>query len=810
MKVSLIWRFYKRHLWDVRLLLFALALALSIGSVLTITLVADRMHQALTYTGQSFLGADRILSDGQPINPDWIKQAQAFGLETQTVVTFVTVLFANDHFELASIRAVPDTYPFYGQLVLTPQRAIQPGEIWLSEQLQKLLNVEIGDWLEMGEARLQVAGLVLQAPEQRLTPNLLAPRAFVHTQSAEKANVIVPGSRVRHRLLLKGNETQIANFSAWVKPRLLPGQRLYGGQDGGTLVSNTLKQAERFFRLSALIGVLLGCLGMSIALYQYTCYQHQQVALLKTLGASRRDISIITGCLILGTIFIGTLSGLCLGWIGHHVLISFLVDMLPAQLPPPSWMPVFLAGCIALLMSLLIAFIPFIKLLKIPVMRVLREDIDTHLSIAWMIPLVMVGNLVLIWLFTNDLQMAFALLTGCLVAVVVLAFAAGLFLLLINKLPQKGSIGLGIRSLNRNLSTTLGQSALVAFALMLVASLWTLQTALLSDLKAQIPKDAPNRFIVNVPMGEQAKIAQFLQERQIGVTQFYPVVRGRLIAINDSPVSQHRDDQGREGVYRELNFTWQDKLPAHNQLVAGQWGNDPKTVSVESGFANRLGIKLGDTLKIRIGTEHFQVTVANLRAVNWQDFRPNFYLIFHPQQMQSFAHSWLAGIRIEQTQQQDELDLIRTFPTSVLIDIENILDRVEMLASQLSRMIALMIGFVMLLSLIVLIIQAQATLIQRYRELVLMRTFGASARFLKQRLITEFTGLGLIAGLSAACATQSMSAYLYHFWLNKPAPFFTVLWLCLPLLGIVVVYSATWPVIRQLLRATLQTRLKQL
>lgn len=809
MTTALVWRFYRRHFWDPRLCLFACALAFSLASVLMVTLLADRLNQAVQYSGRGFLGADRILSDNRALDPSWQEQAEKIGLETQAVVSFITVLFAGETFELSSIRAVPPTYPFYGELVLEPQQSIQPDDIWLSEQLMRLLDVKIGDTLEMGEAQLQVAGIVRQAPEQRLTPSLFAPRAFVHADAVEKAKVIVPGSRVTYRLLLKGTKAKIDEFSAWIKPRLKSGQRFYGGDDGGTVIANSLIRTERFFRLSALIAVLLGCLGMSIALYQYTVYQNQQVALLKTLGASYRTISLLIGCLIFGTIFLGIMIGLGLGWAGHDLVVLFLGDALPRMLPEPSFKPVLLAGCMGLLMALLIAIIPFLRLLGVPVMRVLREDLDAHLSLKWMVVLVVLGNLGLVILFTGDAFMTLALCAGCFAVLVVLALFGSLFLALLRRFPQRGSIGFGLRALRRNWGASLSQSAIVAFALMLVASLWTLKEELLSDLKAQIPPDAPNRFIVNIPMDEKPAIADFLQENKMVVSDFYPVVRGRLVGINHTPVRQNTQEEGREGANRELNLTWKTNLPERNTITRGQWNPNHDSVSIEEGFAERLKINLGDVLTMRIGTEEFDVTVTSFREVNWQDFQPNFYLIFTPERMAHIAHSWLTGLRIEKQQRAQELTLMRQFPSAVVIDVETILDRVEHLATQLSRMLGLMMAMVMVLSLIVLAIQAQAAVLERYRELLLMRTFGASAVFLRLRLASEFSGLGLIAGLSAAAATQAMSACLYYFWLDKTAPFFMSVWVVLPLLGMSIVSVVTWPTLTHLVKATLSARLKQ-
>lgn len=788
---------------------FVLALALSVACVLSVALVADRLDAGLKASGRDFIGADRALRSATPAPAAWLEQAAKTGLAVQTTVSFNSMLFHGDALQLASIRAVPEDFPFYGKLELSPQRAPAPGEIWLSARVMQLLAAKPGDALEVGNTVLKVAGVLGQEPDQGFSPFLLAPRALIHSTDVEATGALLPGSRQQWRYLFKGSREQVADYERWLKPRLKAGQKLIKPDDQGSQVGRSLANAERFFRLASLAGVLLGALAMGIAVRHFAERQTNMVALLKTLGASRRSLWQLMGTLLLSLTLVGALLGLVAGSAMQWLTLHLLGNLLPADLPPPSWRPFALGLAVAFFITLLLAFVPFLRLLKVPPLRVLRRELEAGIPPWLALPVALLGLFGLVWGFTADATLALGLIGGMGLLMGLLALIASLLLRLGRRVQGPHALRLAISHLSRERGSGLFQLAGFALALMLFGLLWAARVDLLGEFSARLPADAPNRFLVNVADGEREGILADLRQAGAVTSDFYPMVRGRLVSIASEAV-RDTDEDGREGVNRELNFTTTATLPPDNTLTAGRWLDGPGQVSVDKDLAKRLDIALGDTLGFTIEGRSFKAQVTSLRAIKWDNMRPNFYMIFSPDVLAPFSQTWLGSYRLPEQGRVAEVELIRRHPTVSLIDVDDLIVRLTAVSDQVSRALGLMLGLVTVAALLVLLTQTQASMAHRRRELLLMRTLGAGSELLRKMLRWELVASGLLAGLCAAMVVELCSLGLQWWWFEGQWQFHWAIWIGLPLLGAVLVTLAGQGMQRQLLAGTLSDRLRGL
>jgi putative ABC transport system permease protein len=786
---------------------FVLALALSVACVLSVALVADRLDAGLKASGRDFIGADRALRSATPAPAAWLKQAEKAGLSVQTTVSFNSMLFHGDALQLASIRAVPSDFPFYGKLELSPQRAPAPGEIWLSARVMQLLEAKIGDELEVGNTLLKVAGELGQEPDQGFSPFLLAPRALIHSADIEATGALLPGSRQQWRYLFKGAREDVASYERWLRPKLKAGQKLVKPDDQGSQVGRSLANAERFFRLASLAGVLLGALAMGIAVRHFAERQTNMVALLKTLGASRRTLWQLMGTLLfsltLAGAFIGLVAGSAMQWLTLHLL----GNLLPADLPPPSWRPFALGLAVAFFITLLLAFVPFLRLLKVPPLRVLRRELEAGIPPWLALPVALLGLFGLVWGFTADVTLALGLIGGMGLLMGLLALIASLLLRFGRRVKGPHALRLAISHLSRERGSGLFQLAGFALALMLFGLLWAVRVDLLDEFSARLPADAPNRFLVNIADHEREGILADLHGAGALTSDFYPMVRGRLVSIASEAV-RDSDEDGREGVNRELNFTTTTGLPPDNTLTAGRWLDGPGQVSVDKDLAKRLDIALGDTLGFTIEGRSFKAQVTSLRAIKWDNMRPNFYMIFSPDVLAPFSQTWLGSYRLPEQGRVAEVELIRRHPTVSLIDVDDLIVRLTAVSEQVSRALGLML--VTVAALLVLLTQTQASMAHRRRELLLMRTLGASSDLLKKMLRWELVASGLLAGLCAAMVVELCSFGLQWWWFEGQWQFHWAIWAGLPLLGALLVTLAGQGMQRQLLAGTLSDRLRGL
>ncbi|MBO2902977.1 FtsX-like permease family protein [Aeromonas dhakensis] len=802
-------RLLRREGFNGELRWFVLALALSVACVLSVALVADRLDAGLKASGRDFIGADRALRSATPAPAGWLEQAAQTGLAVQTTVSFNSMLFHGDALQLASIRAVPEDFPFYGKLELSPLRAPAPGEIWLSARVMQLLAAKPGDELEVGNTVLKVAGVLGQEPDQGFSPFLLAPRALIHSADVEATGALLPGSRQQWRYLFKGTREQVAEYERWLKPRLKAGQKLIKPDDQGSQVGRSLANAERFFRLASLAGVLLGALAMGIAVRHFAERQTNMVALLKTLGASRRTLWQLMGTLLLSLTLAGALLGLVAGSAMQWLTLHLLGNLLPADLPPPSWRPFALGLAVAFFITLLLAFVPFLRLLKVPPLRVLRRELEAGIPPWLALPVALLGLFGLVWGFTADATLALGLIGGMGLLMGLLAVIASLLLRLGRRVQGPHALRLAINHLSRERGSGLFQLAGFALALMLFGLLWAARVDLLGEFSARLPADAPNRFLVNVADGEREGILADLRQAGAVTSDFYPMVRGRLVSIASEAV-RDTDEDGREGVNRELNFTTTATLPPDNTLTAGRWLDGPGQVSVDKDLAKRLDIALGDTLGFTIEGRSFKAKVTSLRAIKWDNMRPNFYMIFSPDVLAPFSQTWLGSYRLPEQGRVAEVELIRRHPTVSLIDVDDLIVRLTAVSDQVSRALGLMLGLVTVAALLVLLTQTQASMAHRRRELLLMRTLGAGSELLRKMLRWELVASGLLAGLCAAMVVELCSLGLQWWWFEGQWQFHWAIWAGLPLLGAVLVTLAGQGMQRQLLAGTLSDRLRGL
>ena len=787
LSLGLVWR----EIGSGPLRLFLLALALSVASILSVTLVADRLNQALSVSGRDYIGADRVLTSTRALDDAWLVQANAAGLQVSRTQSFQSVLFAGDELQLASVRAVDTAFPFYGELVLAPPltqpQTITPGHIWLSARLLSLLKLQLGDAVELGNLQLKVAGELVSEPDQGFSPGLLAPRALIHLDDVPATGIEMAGSRVSYRYLLQGATEPLARFEAWLKPQLQAGQKWLGPDSADTPVASSLQRAEQFFRLASLMGVLLGILAMAIALGYFSRREQDRIALLKTLGASRRTLLVWLAKLLLSLLILGSALGGLVGYGLHKIILLSLGKALSVPLPPPSWQPFALALGLGMLTTLMLSVVPMLRLLKVPPLRVLRNEAQARIPAWWSGSILLSGTFVLSWLFAGDLALAGGLLLGLLTLILILGGICGLMLLLAKRSGGSIAFRLALSRLNRARLTTLLQFGGVALALFLGCLLWVVRGELVDGFLAKLPDDAPNRFVLNIADTELKPLQNMLDGAHLNRSVFYPIVRGRLTAINDQPtvsdVDSAPDGKGDGGVGRELNLTYASQLPEGNHILSGEWTQTADSVSVESGLAERLQLKLGDRVLLDLAGEQVSAQVKNIREVDWDSMKPNFYLIFSPDVLESYSATWLASFYLPIEQKALEIELIRAFPTVTIIDVAALLQQLRQVLAQVSQALLVIMGLVLVASILVLLAQLETTLDSRRRELVLLRTLGASERLMQASLRWEWLAAGIAAGVAAALGVELCVAILLPQWLGLPWQPHPVLWLALPVLG---------------------------
>ncbi|WP_286932841.1 putative ABC transporter permease subunit YbbP [Leclercia sp. UBA5958] len=777
-------RWFWREWRSPSLLIVWMALSLAVACVLALGSVSDRMEKGLSQQSREFMAGDRALRSSREVPQAWLDEARRQGLKVSEQLSFQTMTFAADTPQLASVKAVDDRYPMYGELQTQPP-GMKPaaGTVLLAPRLMALLNLKAGDSIDVGDATLRIAGEVVQEPDSGFNPFQMAPRLLMNTADVEKTGAVQPGSRVTWRYKFAGTPAQLESYEKWLLPQLKPEHRWYGlEQDEGAL-GKSLERSQQFLLLSALLTLLLAVAAVAVAMSHYCRSRYDLVAILKTLGAGRAQLrKLIVGQWLM-VLALSALTGGVMGLLFEKVLMVLLKPVLPAALPPASLWPWLWAMGAMGVISLLVGLRPYRLLLATQPLRVLRRD-----AVARVWPLkiylpVMTAVVValLAWLMGGSMLL-WAVLAGAVVLALLCGLLGWMLLSVLKGLTVKSlPVRLAINRLLRQPWSTLSQLSAFSLSFMLLALLLVLRGDLLDRWQQQLPPESPNYFLINIAPEQITPLKAFLSEHQIVPDSFYPIVRARLTQIDGKATEGNQD----EALNRELNLTWQEKRPDHNPITAGSWPPGAGEVSMEEGLAKRLNVKLGDTVTFTGDTQDFSAKVTSLRKVDWESLRPNFFFIFPPGALDGQPQSWLTSFRWENGNGM-LTQLNREFPTISLLDIGAILKQVGQVLEQVSRALEVMVVLVTICGLLLLLAQVQVGMRQRHQELVVYRTLGAGKSLLRTTLWCEFALLGMVSGLVAAIGAETALALLQTRVFDFPWEPDWRLWITLPICGAVL------------------------
>lgn len=748
-----------------------LSVLIAVSSVATISLFSEHLQHTLLSSANTFLAADRQLNSrsSAPIPTEWIARAQSKGLHTSLVAEFSTMVASDSGYHLVAVKSVDDYYPLRGELdwqadLDSPRQSLDHGpargEVWLNPRLMRMLQVSLADEVEIGVATFKVTGLLLREPDARMNLSALAPRLMMHLDDVPSTEVLQPGSRIRYQALFAGAESALVDLQQWLEPQIADAFRWVDVRQTESL-GQALDRAEAFLMLGGSLAVLLAAVAIAVSSREYARSQRDVVALYKTFGMTGRKIQqyylIRLGLWGVCTAILGLLLAIPAALILASTAARLLDQSLQFQL---SIWPVWPAVLTAAVVLFAFAWPAISRLRDIPAMRVFRslEQLRPVASLVE-ISLALLAVFALIWLYTGDAMLVLALFSGLSLLLAILAAGSAILLKLLDKLSFSGqSWKMAVIRLKRHRTASLVQLMVFAMTLMLASTLILTRTALLSDWQAQLPEDAPNHFLLNIPAQSVDSVDAFLTEYAIEQNPLYPIVRGRLIAINDTAASEWivNPEQVSE-LNRELSLTASSALPEDNRILTGEWFSPQQRrgVSVEQSIAETLGLQIGDELQFIIGADVINEPVTSIRSVQWDSMRPNFFFMFPDDgALSNQPATWLTSFYLANEDKWLLNDFVRQFPTIALLEIDHIIERIQTIIFQVSQAVEAILLMILLAALAVMFSVVSATLTERQREGALIRTLGGTERLMNQSIMLEFAMIGFYAGLAGVMAAE--------------------------------------------------------
>jgi len=782
---------------ELRVLLLALLIA--VASVTTVGFFADRVQAALDLQANDLLGGDLVMIADKPIPPEFFDAARARHLAIAQTRTFPSMVFAGALVNLAEIKAVSDGFPLRGRIriadsIAGPERETaggpKPGTTWIAVALAGRLGLKVGDTLNVGRKPLQVAAIIKREPDSVLDYFGIAPRVLIHEADVAATGLIQVGSRVTHRLLVGGEKAQVEGFRADMTPKLGRGQRLEGVRDARGEVRSALERAQRFLGLASMLSVVLASVAVALSARRFSQRQVDGAAMMRCLGASQADIFALHGWQFVALGLAACAVGSLVGYGAQAILATWLTAFLTVELPLPGPLPALRGAVIGFVLLLGFTLPPLLRLRSASTMRVLRRDLasaEPLSAAAFALGLAALAALIL-WQ-AGDLKMGAITLGGFAAALAASALLGYGLIRLVSRLrgAAPGPWRYGLANLRRRTGASLLQIMALGLGIMAMLMLTLVRTELVVKWQESMPKDMPNRFAINIQDDQLAEAKRYFDSHGLKVPDLYPMVRGRLQQIGDRPVkgADFTEERARRLAEREFNLSYATRMSPDNKLVAGKfWAPDSTApeFSVEEGLAKTLGIKLGDTIAFDIAGSQFSAPVTSLRKVDWDSFKPNFFVIASPPLLKSYPANWITSFHLDAGRDDVVSGLVQRFPNVSVIDLSALMEQFQRITEQVSRAVEFVFLFAIAAGLVVLFAAITSTQDERIFEGAILRTLGASRRQLATMQLAEFLAIGLLAGLIAAGGAVGTAMVLSDRVLNVP---YEVSW-GLPITGLLV------------------------
>jgi putative ABC transport system permease protein len=806
---------------ELRFLLVALIVA--VASLSSVGFFTDRMRTGLNRDAHQLLGGDLVVNADQPISEAWREEARRQGLAMADTVTFPSMASAGEGddtlSQLASIKAVGAGYPLRGSLKLADTAGGDDiaakdipasGTVWVDKSILVSLDIPVGGTLRLGDKAFRVDRVISVEPDRGAGFLSFAPRVMLPLSDLAATNLIQNGSRVIYRLLLAGKPADVTAYQGWLRQQMdrnnVRGVRVESLESGRPEMRATLDRAEQFLSLVGLLSAMLAAIAVAMAARRFMLRHIDACAMLRFLGLTQNQVTMmyLIEFAVIG--LIGSVIGAALGYAAHFLLLEWLGKLVATELPPASWLPAVQGVATGMLLLIGFAVPPILQLRNVPHNRVIRREQDAPQPVT--VATYALGLLAFIALLlweAGNIKLGLLTAAGFLGGLALFALVGWLGVRSLRFL--RGGINhpswrFAITALQRRTGATVVQVVALSLGLMALLLLTVIRGDLVEAWRNSTPPDAPNRFVINIQPEQKTDIENLLQANAEGRPLLFPMIRGRLVQINDKVITSdtYVEDRARRLVDREFNLSTMHAMPPQNRISAGKWFDDSAPeASVEEGLAKTLGLKLGDRLRFDIAGQQVEARVTSLRKLEWGSMQVNFFVILNPALMKDLPHTWITAFHLPQQKAGLDNRLARDYPNLTVVDIGSIIRQVQSVIDQVIVAVEFLFMFTLASGVLVLYAALVGSQDERIRESGLLRALGATRSQLSQAQWIEFALVGSLAGALAATGAAAVGWTLARQVFNFEWSFSPIVWLAGLFAGAVCAFIGGWAGLRNVL-----------
>ena len=758
-----------------KLILFMASIVLGIAAVVSIQSFGQNLKENIQQQSKSLMGADFTIDSDKPVNEkvqgiiDSLGGAEAREINFASMAAFPSTAAT----KLVQVRGIEGEFPLYGELETKPATAAneyqKKGAALVDATLMLQLGLKTGDSIKIGEITIPIAGTLISVPGSTSLFSSVAPPVLIPYELIEETGLVQTGSRIGYDYYFVADpETSMEKLENSIGELLdINDADLDTHTSTSERLGRRYENFGKFLNLVAFIALLLGCVGIASAISIYIKGKLRAVAVLKCIGASRRQTFFIylTQIAFMGLLggIIGTAAGLLL----QQLFPLFLGDLLPVDVQM-SFSPrvIFMGILLGVFMSVLFALYPLMGTLYVSPLQALRVQSEGKENSGKAGILVLAGIFLFILLFSywllEDWRYSLAFVAGIVVTFSILSGIAKLFMKAIKKyfpsswgFPARQSLLNLFRPQNQTLTLILS----IGVGTFLISTLYFTKDVLLAQASIEAQTDSPNIILLDVQTEQQEEVAQTISGSDLPVINNIPIVTMRVNSIRGKPANEIEQDSS-SGINNwvlnhEFRVTYRDSIIASETIEQGEWVSNIEDtelvpISISDNFAKDAKVSVGDRLTFNVQGVILNTVVGSVRTVDWSRMQMNFSIVFPKGVLEEAPQFRVLTTMVtdEESSARLQQELVRKFPNVTIIDLRQVLSVIEGLLTKISWLINFMAFFSILTGIIVLLGAVRTSKYQRIKESVLLRTIGARSSQILRILALEYIYLGVIGSLS--------------------------------------------------------------
>ena len=789
--LKMAWRDGKASL--SRLFLFMASIILGIAAVVAIQLFSTNLKDNIQKQSKSLMGADFIVDSRKKPSEKVQKIIDSLGADASEVNFVSMAAFPkNEGTKLVKVRAMKGAFPFYGKLSTLPENASasyqELGGALVDATLLLQYNIKPGDSIKLGKVTFPIIGALKSIPGSTAISSSVAPTVLIPFRYLEKTELLQLGSRTEYQYFFKAPEMDLELLDKKIDPIL---DNENADLDTHTNTSRNLGRrydnVGRFLNLVAFIALLLGCIGIASSVHIYIKEKLKNVAVLKCLGASRKQSFYIYLIQIVSIGAIGGIVGAAIGTSLQYAFPYILKEFLPFSVEISiTWLPIVMGITLGIFMSVLFALLPLLGTWYVSPLEVLRgqEENQQKPKAAKLI----VGLTILFFIFIFSFWMLKSVINGLVFTIgifITFAIVAGissLFIKLIKKFFPN-SWGFTSRQSLLNLFRPNNQTMVLILAIglgtFLISTLYFTKDILLSKTTLDNKKTDANIILMDVQSSQEQALVDNFKTQGIEIIDNIPIITMRMHSLKGKLANDIRKDttvrMRRWMLNREFRVTYRDKLAETEDLVAGEFigntnGEQPVPISISESIARDANLSIGDKVTFNIQGVLMDTKVSSIRKVDWGSMQVNFLILF-PKGVLENAPQFnviTSYVPTEESSAALQRYLVKNFPNITILDLRQVFTIVEDILNKVSWIINFMSFFSIITGFIVLIGSVRNSKYQRIKESVLLRTLGAKSKQILHITALEYIYLGVLGSLTGILLSLVGSQFLATLLFKEP------------------------------------------